>query len=345
MSRREERGRPFTDIAIGRRDALKALGGGGAVVGAGKAVDNVLIGYGTLTGTNLLGQAESGALGALAARGLAPRPYGLALGDYHIDMRPRHGHVALDGPGGHEVFPLTPRGTADARAADAASGLDGVLAQIVSDLTAVEVGEPAFEFHRFDAFFDRVTDAHTRPFTVGALRGWPAADPDQVAEFADADPSEPRAMLRGLIGGFREHTSYDVLRYLAGSVEDNVIFGAVDLRSTFRNPVDFEALLADDGPGLFCYEFTHRSVEALHAVPAHVQSVPIVGARVWDKRHKHVYTAVATVVRDDGLRVPMTFVDYTHTTLYDDLRLRGILGEGFEAYNDRHRASVIHWRP
>lgn len=344
MSRREELAAPLGDVAIGRRDALKALVAGSAVIGAGKAVDNVLIGYGTLTGTNLVDQAASGSLAALMNAGLAPRGYGVAIGEYRLRTRPRHGHLEVAGPTGSDTYAFSDAGAAAAWDADDTAGLNGVLGGLVTDLAAIEADDHTFEFHQFDAFFDRVAGVEPRPFTVGAVRGWPAADPTHVAEFAGADPANPRETLTGLIGGFREHASYDAPRYLAGSIQDNVLLGTLDLRASFRKPVSFAALLDADGPGLFCYEFTHRSIEALHSVPAIHQTVPVVGARVWDQRHKHVYTAVATAIRDDGLRFPVTFVDYTHTTLYDDLRLRGLLGEGFEAYNERHRASVIHWR-
>lgn len=39
----------------------------------------------------------------------------------------------------------------------------------------------------------------------------------------------------------------------------------------------------------------------------------------------------------------MTFIDYTHTTLYDDFNLTSLMGEGFDAYNDRHRADEMFW--
>jgi hypothetical protein len=39
----------------------------------------------------------------------------------------------------------------------------------------------------------------------------------------------------------------------------------------------------------------------------------------------------------------MTFVDYTHTTLYDALDLTGIMGRGLAAYDDRHRATDVFW--
>ena len=87
------------------------------------------------------------------------------------------------------------------------------------------------------------------------------------------------------------------------------------------------------------------------------------GAVVTDARHKHVYTGLATVVREgayggDGgaggggsggeraggdLVVPMTFLDYMHSTQYDDLHLRGVLGEGVNAYDRRHRTDDVYW--
>lgn len=341
----EDLAAPLRDAEVDRRTALKAFVGGGAVLGAGKAIDNVLIGYGTLTGTNLLAQAADGTLATIMDAGLAARGYAVTVGEYTVRTRPRDQRVILTGPTGRESFAFTSDGAAAARDADAAAGLDGLLEELVSDFAIIAAGEHVFEFYKVSEFFDRLDGATTRPHTVGALRGWPPADPDAVAAFTDTAPTDPAATLTGLITGFREHTSYDIPRYLAGSIEDNVIFGAADLRSGFQQPVSFEAILAADSPGLFCYEFTHRSIEALHSVPAFQQTPPMVGARVWDQRHKHVYTAVASALRDDGLRIPVAFVDYTHTTLYDDLGLRGVLGEGFEAFNKRHRATVTHWRP
>jgi hypothetical protein len=83
------------------------------------------------------------------------------------------------------------------------------------------------------------------------------------------------------------------------------------------------------------------------------------GAVVTDARHKHVYTGLATVVREDeggadggeggdenaagDLVVPMTFLDYMHSTQYDDLHLRGVLGEGVNAYDRRHRTDDVYW--
>jgi hypothetical protein len=342
MSRRTvDRWARLRDAEVSRRAALKALAGGGLALGGAKAADNVLIGYGVLTGTNLVDQD----LAPLAADGFSPRHgFRTTVDGYDVvttagDVRGLR--VARDGA------VVVERPLADL---DGATGpehdLPEALAGLLPDVGAIARGAATFEVYRTDAFFERVGDAEARPLATDAVRHWPGAEPDVVREFADADPADPEALLDGLTAGFRERSFYDVPRYAAGSIQDNVIFGAADLRAPFREPVDFESIV--DGPqtGLFCYEFTNRSVEALHAVSAVEQAVPVVGGSVIDDRHKHVYTVLASLVREDGeLRVPTTFVDYTHTTLYDDLRLRGLMGEGFEAYNTRHRATEILWNP
>lgn len=343
MSPPETAERALPDVELTRRQALRAAAGAGVTVGAAKAVDNVLVGYGTLVGTNLVAQADSGALASIADEGLRPaRGPRFRVGKYAVTVGETV--ASVEGADGR----LAERPLTDLSWEWAADfGLPTPLGDLVGDLGAIARDEHRFEFHRVDDFFDRATGAATRPLAVGALRRWPTTDPQHVRAFTGADPAAPRAVLAGLVEGFRTHTYYDAPRYLAGSIQDNVIFGAADLRAPFRDPVGFGALITGGGQtGLFCYEFTHRSLEALHAVPATDQTVPVVGARVWDQRHKHVYTAVASVLRDGGeVVVPMTFVDYTHTTLYDDANLRGLLGEGFEAYNRRHRASVVHWSP
>jgi len=342
MSRRTVDGwARLRDAEVSRRDALKALVGGGLVLGGAKAVDNVLVGYGVVTGTNLVDQD----LAPLAAAEFAPRRgFQTAVGEY--DVATTAGEVRrLRVARGDEV--VVERPLADLTAATGPEhDLPDPLAGLLADLGAVARGEAIFEFHRTESFFDRIDAAEARPLATDAVRHWPGAGAEVVGEFTDADPADPQALLDGLTTGFREHTFYDAPRYAAGSVQDNVIFGAADLRAPFREPVDFASIV--DGPqtGLFCYEFTNRSIEALHALPATEQVAPVVGGAVVDDRHKHVYTVVSSLVREDGeLRVPTTFVDYTHTTLNDDLRMRGLMGEGFEAYNSRHRATRIDWNP
>jgi len=345
MEERDRHGRPaLPDVS--RREALKYLGGGALALAAGRSADNVLVGYGSLVGTNLREQAETGALDEIAHEGFGRRErYAAALGER--TLRLDGDTLSLQGADGAAFSrDVTALSSSEARELDDRHGLaGGPVAELTRDLPALS--DVDFQFHRFEPFFERLATAETRPFTVGAVRGPLVREvaPSDVTAFADVDPTAPQSVLTGLESAFREHTDYDIPRYVAGAVQDNVIFGAADLRAPFREPVEFGALADADGPrGMFCYEFTARSVEALHAVPAHRQRVPVLSASVFDERHKHVYSIVASVVREDGrLVVPATFVDYTHSTLYDDLNLRWALGEGFEAFNDRHRATAIRW--
>lgn len=213
------------------------------------------------------------------------------------------------------------------------------------DVRAIDDGAVTYEPLSPDAFFDRLAAGEPRPYTTAALRGSVSrpATPRVVRAFAGVDPTTPEELVAGLKRGFREHATYDVPRYVGGSIEDNLLRGAVDLRAPFEGPTDFETLLEDNRTGLFCYELAYRAIEALHASPATGQTPPIAGFWVRDRRHKHVYNGLASVIHDDGVYVPVTFVDYTHATLYDDLRLRWLLGEGLAAYDRRHRADEIHW--
>lgn len=340
-----------------RRRALKLLGIAGVGAGAARAVDNVLLGYGGVTGTNLREQD----LEPLLTANVEPRRWSYAADGGRLSLD--GGTLAVAGPGGETALDV-PTASPDAAAdADGLHDLPGTpAAEVVADLGAIDAGDARFTFHDPAGFFDRVTAdrARHRPYTVDALRGAGirAVDPATVREFADADPADPRAVVEGLVGGFRRHAYYDVPRYTAGAIKYNVLFGAYDPRQHFEEPVDFESLLAsDDETGMFCNEFTDRSLEALHAVPAPAQSVPVAGLSVADWRHKHVYTGITSVLRRPGggrgaagaendgrdLEVATTFVDYTHTTLYDDFHARGLLGEGLDAYNRRHRADSVSW--
>lgn len=331
------------DIDLSRREALLALGSGGLALGAGKAVDNVLLGYGVLVGTNLIEQD----LAALARERLAPSPATVPLGDHRLVYRPDR--IVVGNRAGERVADLrVSEATVDqARDLETELGLSGdPLSSLIADLRAVDDGRHRFVFSDPDAFFDRVDSGDSRPMTVAALRGnrFHTPAPELIETFTEAEPSDPAAVVEGLATGFREYSRYDIPRYVAGSAEDHLLLGAVDLRSRFESPATFEAILAGENDGLFCYEFAHRSVEALHAVPPHRQDVPVFSAVATDNRHKHAYTGVASAVREDGeLLLPMTFVDYTHSTLYDDLELRGILGEGLAAYDERHRTDGIYW--
>lgn len=330
------------DTATTRRGVLKAAAGGGLTLGVAKAIDNVVLGYGVISGTNLTEQN----LAEIAGTGFRVFPSVYSVGTYDITATGSTITVTATSGEYHRTFDITDDPSDSAREVDESLGLNGVLTELTSDITAIHHNTHAFEFHPLDGFFDRLAATTARPFTTHAVRGWPGTKPRFVREFTGVDPRDPKRVISGLTDGFRDHSTYDIPRYAAGSIQDNVILGATDLRATFRSPTDFETLLEHGDVGLFCYDFAHRSIEALHATAAPNQRLPVVAARVWDQRHKHVYTAVGSVIRDnDALRIPMTFVDYTHTTLYDDLHLRALLGEGLRAYDSRHRATAIHWRP
>lgn len=343
MSRRERLDVLEPSVDLGRREALKALAGGGLALGGGKAIDNVLVGYGVVVGTNLVDQD----LEPLVAQRFGPSAYATRIADHEIRLH--NDVIQVIGPDNRQVatLPIARTTPSDAAALDSDLALHGgPLEQLTTDLGVVAAGDVSFEFSEYPAFFDRLDRAESRQFTVGALRGhrFKDVDPDLVARFADGSPADPEPLIEGLARGFREYSGYDVPRYVAGSIQDNVIFDAVDLRKRFQSPTDLRAIVQGENSGLFCYEFAYRSVEALHAVSPRRQTVPVLGAIVTDARHKHVYTGVASAIREDGeLVIPMTFVDYTHSTLYDDFKLRGVLGEGINAYDERHRTDGVYW--
>jgi hypothetical protein len=233
-----------------------------------------------------------------------------------------------------------------AAALDERFGLEaGPIAELARDLPAVRRGDVAFSFCDPETLWERLDGAAARPFTVGAVRGprYRTPEPGVVEEFVGADPARTSSLVEELATAFRERTSYDVPRYLAGAVYFNLLFGTVDVRAPFRSDVSMEAI-AEDGGDLFCQEYTWRSIEAFHAVPAHRQSHPVLGGEVIDTRHKHVYTMLGGVVREDGRpEVVVTFLDYMHSTLYDDFALRGVLGDGVDAFGERHRATDLVW--
>ncbi|WP_435197246.1 hypothetical protein [Natronomonas sp. EA1] len=322
-----------------RRRFLTLAGGGLGAVATGKAVDNVLLGYGPL-GTNLLDQE----LKPLLRDGLFEGLHRFEYGGVKIEHWDGLVRLTAGEDEGDTVVTL-PLDASDAeiREADARFGFDGRLRQGFTDLRALHRGEFSLVPSKSEAFFDSV-EADALPLSTGFLRGRGTADPAFVSEFADADAADTRALAWGLAEGFREYSSYDIPRYLAGSVEDNVLFGAVDLREYFESPTSFEALVSGENSGLFCTELTVRSIQAFQAVAPAKQVAPVAACYVYDERHKHVYTGLVSLQRvDGGLRMPVTFVDYTHTTLYDDLNLTGVMGEGLEGYNARHMATRVLW--
>jgi hypothetical protein len=332
---------------VTRRRALSALGTTVGFAGSAKAVDNVFVGYGIVEGTNLVDQD----LATVVGQRLQPRRTWTSVRGHELVLA--DGTAFLSGDGVDETLDLG-ASRDDARALDDELGFElfeplvadnDTLARMIDENPA-DIDGLRFEFSTYEPFFERVRDGDTRPGAVARLREnrYTDVDPATVEAFADADPREPKAVVDGLVGAFRGHTSYDIPRYAAGSVEDNVLLGGVDLRQHFESPTGFEALEDGRTSGLFCYEFVYRSVEALHSVPAFAQTTPVFGGRVHDERHKHAFTAIGSVLREGSeLVIPMTFVDYTHSTLYDDLVLRGVMGRGLEAYNDRHRATDIYW--
>ena len=325
-----------------RRRLLAAGAGGLTVAGSARATQNVVLGYGWITGTNLLEQD----LDPLVLEDLWPsRDHVADLNGYDISIRDETVRVEASDLVAETLDPHTDD-PADAAEADAEFGFeDGPLEELVTDLAALGAEDVRFEYDSYPEFFKTLADGSTRPYTVQSLRGRRSADPAVVERFTDADPTDPEAVVEGLVDGFREHTRYDYPRYVAGSVEDNVLFGAHDLRQYFESETDIEAITSGEDSGLFCNELTRRSVEALQAIPAPEQRVPVVAGFVHNERHKHVYTIVASAVRDekDELVIPVTFLDYTDSTQHDDLMLRWLLGEGVDAYHDRKRATRIRW--
>ena len=324
-----------------RREAVAGASGLLTGVGAFRAIDNVLLGYGeTGTGTNIVEQDLAHLLTAT---------HSLTY-DEHIAGHPvrlRDGAVIVSTASGDRRLALAEDARPEARDLDADLGLDGRLAALYADVRAFRAGNVRFSFSQPAPFFDRLRDAAVRPDFVASVRGRGdrTVDPAVVERFAGADPARPARVADALVEAFRERASYDVQRYAAGSIEDNVIFGAADLRTRFEDDVSYEAMLSsEDATGLFCWEFAFRSMEAFHAVAPWAQRVPVAAAYVRDARHKHAYTGVASAVRDDGdLVVPMTFVDYTHSTLYDDFNVTGLTGRGLAAYDDRHRVTHVYW--
>jgi hypothetical protein len=324
------------DGGITRRRML--LGGGAslATIGGGRAVYNTILGYGQLgMGTNL----EDQDLESVATEYLTPR--------YDEEIQGTRVQADTNAVFVGDEWVSFDTGTEDEAAElDAEFGLDGRFRSLFADLSAFHADEYAFEFLDPPAFFDRFGDGDPRPEVVTAMRRYAdrTVDPAVVERFTGEDPAAIDALVEGLVRGFRKHTDYDVPRYLAGSVEDNVIFGAADLRAYFEDDVSFEALLDAGETGIFCWELVYRSIEALQALRPIRQSVPVAACYVSDRRHKHAFTGLVGALRVDGdLRFPMTFLDYTHTTMYDDFRLTGILGEGLAAYDDSHRADEIYW--
>lgn len=330
------------DVDFDRRRVLRAAAVGGLGLGAAKAVDNVLIGYGPLVGENL----QTQSLAALASEGLFRGERTVDVDGHQLSLV-KGTLTVSEGDAVRERFAVAETTPAEAADLDTELGLSsGPLEEVVRDLRELQRGVAPFAFGDVAETFERARAAEPRPMTTALLRGGSHGVPTSlVGEFTGTDPADPEAVIRGLVGAFREKTDYDVPRYLAGAVQFNLTMNTVSLREPFADDVGWDALTDGEPTGLFCNEYAKRSVEALHAADPRVQTPPVAGALVFDTRHRHVYTMAASVVREDGeLVVPATFVDYMHATLYGDVGLTGVLGEGLEAYDRRHRATDIGWR-
>ncbi|MFC7226204.1 hypothetical protein N0B31_02220 [Salinirubellus salinus] len=330
------------DVDLERRRVLRAAAVGGLGLGGAKAVDNVLVGYGPLVGENLHTQS----LASVASEGLFAGERTVDVDGHQLSMVKGIITVSADEER-RERFRVAKTTPAEAADLDTELGLSsGPLERVVRDLRELQSGVAPFAFGDLAETFERARAAEPRPLTTALLRGGShGVAASLVGEFTGADPTEPEAVIRGLVGAFREKTDYDVPRYLAGAVQFNLAMDTVALREPFADDVDWASLTDGEPTGLFCNEYAKRSVEALHAADSRVQTPPVAGALVYDTRHRHVYTMAASVVREDGeLVVPATFLDYMHSTLYGDGRLTGLLGEGLEAYDRRHRATEVGWR-
>ena len=331
---------------LSRRRLLTWAGAGLGGYSVAEVVESVLLGYGPVVGTNLTEQAEDGSLAALTAERFGARDrYTVSLDG--VTLRVDGGErLAVDAGDTCVRRSLSELDPGTAGVLDERFGLEAEpITQLTRDLPAIARGELAFSFRSPDRFWERLDAATIRPFSVGAVRGpfYPTPDPGTVEALAGVDPARPAALAERLAEAFRRRTNYDVPRYLAGAIYFNLLFGTVDVRAFFRSDVSMSAI-AEGGGELFCWEYTRRSIEAFHAVPAHRQHRPVVGAEVHDTRHRHVYTALASLVRENGRLVAvLTFLDYMHATLYDDFSLRGVLGDGLDAFGDRHRATDVYW--
>lgn len=322
-----------------RRRVLKLLGGGILAASAAR-IGYEVTGYGTISGTNLTEQR----LEPLARETLRPRSFDLGVQDGRLIF---DGEVLAYEEDGRTRASVAVRESTPDAAADAGDehGVGAPFRELTADIGAIAAGDLEFEFSGVEAFFERIDAARPRPFTVAALRGdeYDPPKPETLREFAGSGPGDPASLVTGLAAGFRDHAHFDVARWVVLNTEDHVLLNTVPLSQFVSDPTGFEELTSGS-TGLYCWGYTLRSIEAFHAAPPHEQSPPVFGAVVTDDRHNHMYTGLASVVRDgDSLVAPMTFIDYSHSTMYDSYGLRWALGPGVDAYNEHHRASGIRY--
>ncbi|MFP8958858.1 hypothetical protein ACLI4Y_19320 (plasmid) [Natrialbaceae archaeon A-CW3] len=308
----------------------------GGFIAAATAVPGVLVGY----RKNLRNQN----LTDLASQDLqVPLDKSITIDGYEVSVDTLNVQVSPS-TDLHETLSCVAASDDEAAKLDAKYDLNGTVEQLVSDLPQIDDEDYEFEYHGLSDFFDRLDEGKTRPFTVELLRGFNGTDPSTVQEFTNADPIDPQEIIQKLKDAFADKTSYDIPRYIAGSITDNLLFGTVRLRPFFEHDVDYQTLLTNSNTRMFCYEFTYRAIEALHAVPAHRQTYPVLGVGVHDSQHKHYYMGVASVIRENGqLVIPMTFVDYTRTTLSSDFGGRKLMDAELNAYDSHHHLTWIDW--
>ncbi|RQG92719.1 hypothetical protein EA462_00345 [Natrarchaeobius halalkaliphilus] len=340
---------------LSRRQLLVRGGGGVSLIAGGVGTYNEILGYDRLTGTNVVRQdldpivsehlgAATDTLTTVSGRHIDHENGALTVQEVAVS----NGSEAGNGPSTLTSFEWSETSPAEAAKLDEELGLDtegSPLEQLTTDLSALEATEIDFVYGTLAEFFEYAREGESRPYTVDALRGRVGGvDPGVLEEFTGTPASDVEALIDGLADGFQEFTTYDASRYLAGSLEDNVLFGRGDLRARFESPADFTAIVGGENDGLDCTEMSRRTIEAVHTAHPLEQTVPVVAGYVRDLRHSHFYVTLATVTRVDGeLVIPVTFVDYMYTTLVDDFRLDRLARVDPSAYDRYHRADEIRW--
>lgn len=154
------------DKQFTRRQLLAGGGVGVASVGTAKAADNILIGYGHLSGTNLTEQN----LVPIANAGFSPASFEVQRDDTALVFD--GAKIRLIGTDYDEPLSSTEGETGAARSMDRHHSFSGTPAlELVEDLTAFADGKFEFEFLSVPEFFSRVSEGTTRPYTALAFRG------------------------------------------------------------------------------------------------------------------------------------------------------------------------------
>jgi hypothetical protein len=312
-----------------------------ASIGTGKTADNIFIGYGHLSGTNLTQQN----LVPIASDGLHPSAFEIQRGA--TSLRFDGARIRLRGPAADRTLSAVEANPEAAREIDRRHSFTGTPAvELVEDLTDYAAGRFDFEFLPLSEFLTRGSEGTPRPYTALAFRGADRSTPlpSVIHEFADADPTAVGELIGGLSDGFQQYTRYNTERYITRSIQFNLLLSTVTLDSGGAHQTGFEEMMDGAKTPLLCWDFTERSIEAFHTVSPVQQDIPIIAGRVDDVRHGHVYTVLATVLRQDSsLRIPVTFLDYRNAILFDTGPLALIFDPDVSAFDARHRATRIRW--